>query len=90
MDSRRLGGGGGGGGSSGHGSESEGLYDTGDEDIMEAVLRTAAASAERRAPRDRPRKSSCGKDADRKSCELLLAGMFSLEARPPPRGLSRP
>lgn len=52
-------------------SETESVCDTGDEDILEAVMRTAAASSSDRRPRDK-RKS---KDSDSKSCKSSLSNV---------------
>jgi len=62
LETRRL------GSVSGHGSESESVYDTGDEDILEAVMRTAATSSDRR-PRD---KRKAKDSSDRRSCKATV------------------
>jgi hypothetical protein len=50
--------------SAGNGSESESVYDTGDDaDIMDAVIRTATASMDRRPLRDRRRPSPAGRES---------------------------
>jgi type II secretory pathway pseudopilin PulG len=54
---------------SGNGSESESVYDTGDDaDIMDAVIRTATGSLDRRPLRDR-RRPSPARQASRESVE---------------------